>query len=615
VCGICGEWAVEVGDVTDARTIGFLTDLAARRGPDDRGIWTDSLRCSLGFRRLSILDVTLNGRQPMTTADGRYTLVFNGEVYNYREIRRILAKEGKRFRSTGDAEVVLQALVQWGTGALDRFNGMFALALYDTSNQSLLLSRDHAGIKPLYYAQTSRGVVFGSQYDQILRHPWSKNLQVSKAALSLYLSLGYVPAPYALLEKTFHVEPGTWLQINPDGDVSHGRFFEFPKLAHPQLCGEEAVEAVDAAVSEAVKRHLVSDVPVGCFLSGGIDSPLVAANVRAAERSIQAFTIGTCGDQFDESNDAATYARALGHPIHITRINGASAAELVDDVASACSEPCADYSIFPTLLVSQAASEKVKVVLSGDGGDELFWGYSGRFCEALGRLSSFRKPVWVRRARWLMRKLNRGGRTDTIPWRRDLGEWYRHKHSRLDFAWSRKLFPDLPDWPDDFRAFQCSERTTRNAAQWLRWNEYTVHLPMVLQKVDRASMYCGLEVRVPLLDRKVVDVASRIDWESCLDTKRVIGKLPLRKSLSRHVSVQTTTKRGFSVAMSAWLRGPLRPLLESTVLARGSLLGLPLCRGEMRRMFQEHLQQQADHGKALWTLMSLCLWEDRHFRP
>jgi asparagine synthase (glutamine-hydrolysing) len=594
--------------------MGALTDLAASRGPDDRGLWTDSLRCSMGFRRLSILDLTVNARQPMTSSDGRYTLVYNGEVYNYREIRSILEKKGRTFCSTGDTEVVLQALVQWGTDALDRFNGMFSLGFYDAKNQSLMLARDHAGMKPLYYSRTSRGLVFGSQYDQVMNHPWSRNLQVSKGALALYLNLGYVPAPYALLERTWHLEPGTWFQINRDGDSIRGRFFEFPKVTDSPLRGEEAIDAVDDAISGAVKRHLVSDVAVGCFLSGGIDSPLLSAKIRAVHGSIPTFTIGTCGDEYDESSAAETYARELGHPIHITQITGASAADLVEDVASACTEPCADYSIFPTLLVSRVASEHVKVVLSGDGGDELFWGYAGRFCAALGRLSEFRKPVWARRARRLMRKLRNPSRADTAPWRRDLGEWYRHKHSRLRFPWTRNLFPDLPDWPDDFAAFQCSETTTRTAAQWLRWNEYTVHLPLVLQKVDRASMHCGLEVRVPLLDREVVDVASRIDWESCLDTKRVIGKLPLRKILSRHVSFQTTSKRGFSVPMSTWLRGPLRPLLESTVLSRDSLLGIPLCRREMRRMYQEHLQQQDDHGKALWMLTSLCLWEDRYFR-
>ncbi|MGH7963151.1 MAG: asparagine synthetase B family protein, partial [Candidatus Binatia bacterium] len=277
----------------------LLIALMARRGPDDEGVWSDGRGVTLGFRRLAVLDLSPTGHQPMRTQDGRYVIVYNGEVYNFRELRQELEQEGVRFRSTGDTEVVLYALAHWGTRALSRFNGMFALGFYDAGERRLLLARDHAGIKPLYSMLTSRGLVFASQYDQILAHPWSQPLDISREALALYLRMGYLPAPYALLQNTHMLEPGTWLEMTSESRMRRGRFFAFPVYGEPNLRGAEAYEAVDTAVTAAVRRHLVSDVPVGTFLSGGIDSPLVAAKMRAVSNGpVRAFTIGTNGDQW-----------------------------------------------------------------------------------------------------------------------------------------------------------------------------------------------------------------------------------------------------------------------------------------------------------------------------
>jgi asparagine synthase (glutamine-hydrolysing) len=587
-----------------------------RRGPDDQGFWTDGKYCSFGFRRLAILDLSPTGHQPMMTAEGRYVLVYNGEVYNFPELREELEHKGIHFRSTGDTEVVLNVLALYGREGLDRLNGMFALAFYDTSEKRLLLARDHAGIKPLYYLLLgSEGLVFGSQYDQIITHPWAKRLQISREALALYLRLGYIPAPYALLKNTYMLEPGTWLEVNAGGQVKQGKFFEFPVFREPDLRGEEAYGAVDEAMTRAVRRHLVSDVPLGTFLSGGIDSPLVAAKMRTASKgSVHAFTLGTNGDHLDESPDAIAYAQELGVEHTLEHVTHDQALAMLDDVVASCGEPFADYSVFPTMLIARLARQHVKVMLSGDGGDELFWGYESRFAPVLSKCDDFLlQPYWFRTLRWCVEKcFPLGNGYCNLPYR-SIGDWYRDMHVRISERYLQGIFPEVPNWPSDFGLFAYGGGGPDSTAQWMRWNEFAGHLTMVLLKVDRASMYHSLEVRVPFLDREVIDVATRVDWESCLDVRRRIGKMPLRNALRRHVNHQTRTKRGFEVPMNAWLKGPLKAIFEEVLMGRKEILGMPVNQRELRTMFQQHLTDESDHARGLWTLLSLALWERKHY--
>ncbi len=590
-----------------------MIDLMKRRGPDDEGFWTDRTHCALGFRRLAILDLSSTGHQPMTTPDGRYAIVYNGEVYNFKELREELEQQGIRSRSSGDTEVVLNALALWGRAALDRFNGMFALAFYDRIAKCLLLARDPAGIKPLYYLLTSDGLVFGSQYDQIMAHPWAKALQISGDGLALYLRLGYIPAPYALLKHTYMLEPGAWLEASWRGQVKQGKYFEFPPFQEPKLQGEEAYEAVDGAITRAVRRHLVSDVPVGTFLSGGIDSPLVTALATAANNgSIRAFTVGTNGDDLDESPDAKAYADEIGVNHFVEHASPEVSLAMLDDVVSSCGEPFADYSVFPTMLIARMARRHVKVILSGDGGDELFWGYPSRFVPVLKHAHDFSYPHWLRMSLWGMGRILGNGNSDLRY--RDIGDCYRAKHTRIYEDDLQGIFPELPQWPADFDLFKYTGWETNKTAQWLRWNEFVGHLTMVLLKVDRASMYHSLEVRVPLLDREVIDVASRVDWRSCLDLNRTLGKLPLRYSLARHVHSQVQTKRGFEAPMNAWLRGPLKDVFREFVMQQKEILGMPVNHAKLGPMFQQHVDSQADEARSLWTLLSLALWERKHYR-
>ena len=587
-------------------------ELMARRGPDASGLWTDGDACMLAFRRLSILDLSEAGNQPMLTRDGRYALVFNGELYNFREIARRLRERGVVFRSTGDAEVVLYALAEYGVRALAEFNGMFALAFYDTLARTLLVARDHAGIKPLYVLRDREGVLFASQYDQILSHPWARAHKISDSALSLYLNLGYLPPPYALLEGTSTVEPGTWMLFGADGVVRQGRYFELPRFREPELRGRAAHEAVDAAVTAAVQRQMVSDVPVGVFLSGGIDSPLIAAKAQALTGggALPAFTLGTGGDEHDESTDAARYAEGLGVRHIVEHITHDDVLTLLDDVVTAYSEPHDDYSIFPTFAVSRLARQHVTVALSGDGGDDIFWGYPGRMVAPLRR----RPGAVISRLAGVARAALRPNGTSGNGSKPNVGTEALRRHRFVAMRGLAAMFPEMPSLPADFTLYDFDGHGVDETAQWLRWNEYSGHLVRVLQKVDRASMHCSLEVRVPLLDREVVDVATRVDWKSCVDLRRTVGKLPLRAALRRHVSFQTVPKRGFSVPMSSWLRGPLRPLIEDLVLSRTEMLGLPLHQGALHDHVRRHRVGVEGSPWLMWRLLSLALWESRHYR-
>jgi asparagine synthase (glutamine-hydrolysing) len=615
MCGIIGEMVFDNGVGWQGGEISpRLIALMARRGPDGEGYWTDRHYVTLGLRRLAVLDLSHTGHQPMLTQDGRYSIVYNGELYNFRDIRGELAQAGVRFRSTGDTEVVLHALVHWGSEALRRFNGMFALGFYDSLHKRLLLARDHAGIKPLYYMITPQGLVFASQYDQILAHAWSDPLSISLEALGLYFRLGYIPAPHALLQHTHMLEPGAWLEITRENCLRHGRFFEFPMYREPDLHGEEAYEAVDAAVTAAVRRQRVSDVPLGTFLSGGIDSPLLTAKLQAINSGkVRAFTIGTNGDALDESADAHAYAQEIGVEHVVDHLTAHRAMDMLGDVVAACGEPFADYSIFPTMAVSRLARQKVKVVLSGDGADELFWGYTGRFTSVLENVVEFNRTGWDQGLGGILKKLLRGR---TRKWHprsaRSIGEFYRLKRTHLSESWLPAILPGCPQWPSGFSLFDYAGRELNHTAQWLRWNEFMGYLQAILLKVDRASMYHSLEVRVPLLDKAVIEVATRVEWRSCLDLGRALSKLPLRNSLARHVRHQTSTKRGFTAPIGAWLRGPLRPVFEEAVLEKRELLGLDLDKKVAREMFDRHLAEKADYGWRLWILLSLALWEKHH---
>lgn len=604
----------------DVAEVAALAALMARRGPDDAGAWDDGAVCALGFRRLSIIDLSQGGHQPMVAEGGSSVVVFNGELYNYRELRAELEASGRRFRSSSDTEVVLQSLEAWGRDALARFNGMFAIAWYRPDRRELLLARDPVGIKPLSWWWHDGTFVFGSQYDQVVRHRRCERQRVDPRCLALYLRLGLVPAPYGLIERTGQVEPGHWLAVAADGrPPTTGPFRTIPAAPPPEerLRGAAADEAVAAMVDEAVARQMVADVPVGVFLSGGIDSPLVAASMtQATAERVSAFSIGTDDAVMDESVAAAEYARQLGVDHHLWRISGADALGMLDEVADAYPEPFGDYSSFPTLLVSSLAVGQVKAVLSGDGGDELFWGYP-RFAKVRRARRWFALPTRVRQGAYVATKPlpvhRRPARGVMFP---SLGDWYLDAHSGLrarDFA---AFAPSIGALPDDFTGFDLRGCPTDDELlQWVRANELRYHLPMILAKVDRASMHRSLEVRVPLLDLELVDLAMRVDPSASLQGGE--GKGVLRRALARRVAPGSVSggKKGFTVPLGRWFREELRPVVQDRLLRDDAFPAGAFDREALAGWYEEHRSGRMDHTRGLWHLLALQLWTDRHLRP
>jgi len=612
MCGLVGQFSFQAQSEQINELILELNNLAHHRGTDKDGYWEDGIHCAIGFKRLAILDLSPTGNQPMVSPDGCYALVINGEFYNFKELRAELEGKGWRFRSTGDAEVALFALAEWGKETLDRFNGVFALAFYDRLEKRLLLARDHVGSKPLYYLQNQNGLVFGSQYDQIMAHPWAKGLSINQNALALYLRFGYIPAPYAILENTHLLEAGCWLEINAEGQTKHGRYFEFPRYKKPDLNGDEAFEAVEAAMMDAVQRQMVSDVPLGVFLSGGIDSPLVCSIAQSLKtQPIKAFTIGYPGSPLDETEDAVRYAHCIGVDHHVARIRFDHVEDLALEAAEACSEPFGDYSIFPTLVISKFASKQVKVMLSGDGGDELFWGYRGRMGNAIRYADLFRWPFWARKLRWWL--LHRPNEWN-LRYFKTAGEWFQsnHEHNFKDHL--KEIFPNIQPFPKEFNRYDYSGKNADESAQWVRWNEFTGHMGNGLLKVDRGSMFHGLEVRTPILDREVIKTALRVNWLSCINLETSQGKQPLRYLLTKRVGFQTTGKKGFSAPMGDWLRNPLRPLFEDLVIGKRELCGLQINQNRMKDIYHQHLDGSYPRQWGLWIILSLALWETTQYR-
>lgn len=619
MCGIVGMLVADGLSAEDLTEVDALTELMARRGPDDRGTWNDGAVCALGFRRLAIIDLSEGGHQPMVSDDGEHVVVFNGELYNYRELRAELEQRGRRFRSASDTEVVLQSLAEWGVAALSRFNGMFAIGWYRPRAQTLVLARDPMGIKPLCWWWSPEAFVFGSQYDQVVRHRRCRRDRIDPSALHLYLRLSYLPLHYGLVADTGQVPPGHYVQLRP-GERPTPRRFRTPPAAPPigeRLHGVAADEAVAELVEAAVHRQQVSDVRMGAFLSGGVDSPLVASHMAPRDgEAVPAFTIGTDDERTDESRPATEYAQLLGLEHHLERIGGDEALALLDDVAVANSEPFGDYSSFPTLLVSSLAARHVKTVQSGDGGDELFWGYP-RFMKVADARRWFALPRPARVAAY--------GATKPLPVHRrpprgimfpTVGDWYLDAHSGLRGSDFDRIVGELPALPSDLTLFDRPRVGSRDELlQWMRANELACHLPMVLQKVDRAAMHHSLEVRVPLLDLELVDLAARVDPAAAI--RGTVGKRVLRRALERQVPADRipVPKRGFTVPLRDWLRADLQPVVRELLIDRDPFPSGFFDRAGLAAFYEDHRSGRLDLTRGLWNLLALQLWADRHLRP
>jgi asparagine synthase (glutamine-hydrolysing) len=626
-----------------ARAMG---DCLVHRGPDGSGVWADDAAgVALAHRRLSILELSPAGHQPMVSATGRYVLTFNGEIYNHLELRRALEEEGvsRPWRGRSDTETLLAACEAWTPeAALKRSVGMFALALWDRSSRELLLARDRLGEKPLYYGWQKGSLLFASELKALSAHPTFER-RVDRDALTLFLRHNYVPAPFSVYDNIRKLPAGSLIRLSANQRDAQPR----PYWSALDACNagletpfdgtlDEAQDELTRRLQASIAGQMVADVPVGAFLSGGIDSTLVVALMQSLSSDpVRTFTIGFADEDFNEAGYAARAAKALGTTHTELYVSPQQALDVIPDLARIYDEPFADSSQVPTILISRLARQQVTVSLSGDGGDELFGGYT-RYSLGLQAWRKFASmPGWTRRALiWA---------TENIPmacWNRAYGitSWLVPRHLRqsnpgdkirklgdaLKVATPEAVYLGLVShWtaPEAVVIDGVEHPTVQRAgATGLRQSSFieqmmyvdlVTYLPDdVLCKVDRAAMSVSLETRVPFLDHRVVEFA----WSLPLEYRitRESGKRVLRNILGRHVprEIFERPKMGFGIPVQAWLRGPLRPwaeelLSESRLRRDGYFRPRPV-----RERWNEHLSGRRDWGYHLWDVLMFQAWLD-----
>lgn len=633
MCGITGFLEFAERDQQERRsTLARMTARLAHRGPDDVGYWMDaSGAVALGHRRLSILDLSPRGHQPMESACGRYVLVYNGELYNFRALRQTLESLGHPFRGDSDTEVLLEAIARWGiSDALPHFHGMFALAVWDRRARCLTLARDAIGIKPLFYGWGRGCFLFASELKAIREHP-SFVGEINRQALMLFLRHGYIPGPHSIYRNIFKLTPGCLLEISTDHatqDVSPSAWWSLSEVvsggAADPFSGspEEAVWTLDRQLRDAIRSQMVSDVPLGALLSGGIDSSTVAALMQAeSNRPIRTFTIGFAEQSHNEANYARAVAEHLGTEHTECYVTPAEARDVIPHLAQWYDEPFADSSQIPTALVAGIARQHVSVCLSGDGGDELFGGYD-RYEEMQQRWRAISR--WPRGFRSAAACVARG-MADRLPLaipRRKLSTLAEfaclrnplEMYTRFNTHWrdaERLVLPDdrLPESTDE--SVVIPEPISERFVETMMYLDARTYLPDdILVKVDRASMAVGLEVRVPLLDQRVVELA----WRLPQDVKVRDGqpKWVLRQVLDRYVPRRLTErpKMGFGVPIDAWLRGPLRDWAEE-LLSVDRLRREGLLQPEpIRARWREHLTGRYNWQYLLWDVLMFQAWLD-----
>jgi asparagine synthase (glutamine-hydrolysing) len=622
MCGICG--IVDRREPINREVLVRMAEAIRHRGPDDEGVYVapneSATAVGLGFRRLSIIDLA-SGNQPIANEDGTVRVVFNGEIYNYRSLRSELESRGHRFATNADTEVIVHLYDELGARCVERLNGMFAIALWDERRQTLTLARDRFGKKPLYYADLGDALLFASELKSLVEHPRCPR-ELDFDALARYLALEYVPTPHAIFARVRKL-PGGHVLSWKDGHVSVESYWELELRAdHPAHPDSEYVEEFRTRFREAVRRRLMSEVPLGAFLSGGIDSSSVVAMMAEAlpAKAVKTFSIGFADNSFDESEHARRVATHFGTDHHEEVFTPQVMLDLLPGVVDWLDEPFGDASILPTYLLSRYTRSFVTVALGGDGSDELLAGYPTFPADRLARLYRVprllhsnviypladRLPVSTANFSFDF-KLKRFLRAASAPadvrhptW---LGSFTRDEQAAL-------LTREPPDpLVEHRRAFGAAAGDPTARLIYLYAKTYLQD--DILVKVDRASMACSLEVRAPFLDVELVEFLSRVPSSLKLrrfDTKYLL-KLAMRNVLPPGIA--TRPKKGFGIPVAEWFKGDLRDALQDELsperIRRQGLFES----AEVQRLLSEHLSGRRDHRKALWTLFVFQLWHRR----
>lgn len=621
MCGIAGVFYADSQREVDPQQLAAMATAIVHRGPDGGGFFR-SPGVGLAHRRLAIIDLE-GGKQPLGNEDGSIQVVFNGEIYNYRELAADLQQRGHRFATHSDTEVLVHLYEEMGEHLVEKLRGMFAFALFDGRRQRLLLARDRVGIKPLYFTRDRSQLLFGSELKALLAHePLPPDLD--EESLDSYLTYGIVSGTRTIFRGIEKLAPGHTLTIDAmHWDAAPRRYWQLDWTTDQARTAEDWQEAVRAKVDEAVRHHLVADVPVGAFLSGGIDSSVVTALAAQRGSTLQTFSIGFQEEAFNE----LPYARAVAaqyHTQHHEEIVTADAAALIDRLCWHFDEPFADASAVPTFLVAQLAARHVKVTLSGDGGDEAFGGYS-RYVHDLQETALRNKcPQWLRsqvlgplgaiwpKADWLPRPLRAKTRLTNLALDGERAYANTLAHCRLPLR-HQLLHRDVVERlrghrPDNMVASAFRAAGDDALAGMIAADIATLLPDDYLVKVDRTSMAVGLEVRPPLLDHELLELTATIPSSLKIragETKWIF-KHACRDLLP--AALHKRPKMGFELPVDQWFRGPLVPLFRETVLSGRSPIADRLNLRRMAALFEQHRTKRGRHGQVLWSLLILCRW-------
>ncbi|HEV8722973.1 MAG TPA: asparagine synthase (glutamine-hydrolyzing) [Candidatus Binatia bacterium] len=629
MCGIYGY--VSRNDKINPEMLRAMGRALAHRGPDDEGEMiqnTGAVSAGLGHKRLSIIDLSQAGKQPMANEDETLWITLNGEIYNYQELRNELEDKGHRFRSRSDTEVVVHLYEESGTRCLDKLSGMFAFAIWDSKKKSLFLARDRVGKKPLHYCATDGGIIFASEIKALLQHPGVSH-DLDLKALSKYLSYEYVPAPDTIFRSIKKLEPGHYL-LHENGESHCFPYWQIPIEDDPATNRSEAdyTEELRELLERAVRRRLVADVPVGLFVSGGLDSGIVAAFAARARDHLQCFSVGFDEPSFDESAYSKQVAASLGIKHHLKVFDANEMLRLVPELPQILDEPLADPSILPLFLLSRFASERMKVVLSGDGGDELFAGYQtfqahklmtyfsalpGFIKQSIKTISSH-LPVshgYLSTDYKLKQFLKGDGasaETRFFLWRGAFGN-----NEKNDL-----LTPDIRRELAGHDAYEDVDRYIRESGL-TKELERILYLAMKLYlqdnnlvTVDRASMANGLEVRCPLLDKDVVEFVCRLPMNYKLNgfTTKYLLKRSAAGMLPRNIIYRQ--KRGFGIPLAKWLTTELKDFmldyLSEERIRKQGIFHYP----SVKKLIDEQFAKTNDHREPLWTLLVFQTWYERY---
>jgi asparagine synthase (glutamine-hydrolysing) len=612
MCGIVGMVAAPGRRPPQSLVGKAMNDAIRHRGPDDEGLYCDD-QALIAMRRLSIIDLA-TGHQPMQSEDGQVHIVFNGEIYNYRELRAELVARGHRFVTQSDTEVILRAYLEYGVDCFPKLDGMYAIALWDRRTKTLLLARDRFGEKPLFYSDDGERIVFASELKSLLQVPGFER-RIDHDAVAAYVTFGYVPNPGSIFADVKKLPPAHYLAYR-DGRAEIRRFWSLEWKDEKPLDDREAEDALAAKLDEAVRSRLVADVPFGAFLSGGLDSSVVVALMsRHLSQPVQTFSIGFGEKEFNELSDARRVADHIGTEHHELVVEP-DAVALLQDLVWYLDEPFADASAVPTYLVSKLARAKVKMALTGDGGDEAFAGYD-RYLRYL-KLQSLgaAKPLAAFAADAAGHVLpgERGYRLRRIAKR------LREPFPQSYLSGVALISPELSASLLGARAASGYGGLSLDAKALAKLGDldrivaidFASYLPDdILVKLDRMAMANSLEGRSPLLDPRVVEFAVNLPVSQRIRDGR--GKHLLRRVASRWLppDVLAKPKQGFGIPLAQWFRGPLRELAEDTLASRAFRERALIDVATARRCLDDHLARRADYGEVLWVILSLELWNRR----